>query len=108
MAQRGRKPKVQTAVANVDYSKLLKEDQVKYESKIKDLYKSLADIKCVINVALREIGFIDECDTLAEAAFRGGKAYVSLDAANDKLETVLDEIHTEQDLDHWEDVSEDY
>jgi hypothetical protein len=104
MAQRGRKPKVQTTVTDVDYSKLLKEDQLKYESKIKGLYKNLANIKCVMNGALREIDVIDECDTLAEAAFKAGKAYVSLDAANDKLETVLDEIYTEEDLDHWEDV----
>ena len=108
MAQRGRKPKVQTVTTEVDYSKLLKEDQLTHKAKIKDLYKDLANIKCVLNAALREIGVIDECETLAEAAFRGGKAYVSLDAANDKLETVLDEIYTEEDLDHWDDVLDEY
>lgn len=108
MAQRGRKPKVQTVTTKVDYAKLLKENEKKHHSRMTDLYKDLANVKCVINAALREIGHIDECETLAEAAFRGGKAYVSLDAANDKLETVLDEIYTQEDLDHWDDVLDEY
>jgi hypothetical protein len=108
MAQRGRKPKVQTAVADLDYSKLLKENEVKHHNRIIALYKDLANIKCVVNAALREIAHIDECETLAEAAFKGGKAYVSLNAANDKLETVLDEIYTQEDLDHWDDVLDEY
>lgn len=108
MAQRGRKPKIKTVITEVDYAKLLKENQLKCKTKTKDLYRTLANIKCVINAALHEIAHIDECETLAEAAFKGGKAYVSLNASNDKLETILDEIYTEEDLDHWEDVLDNY
>lgn len=108
MAQRGRKPKIKTVITEVDYSKLLKEDQLKYETKMKSLYKKLSTIKYEINSSLYELNNISECKTLAEAAYIAGKSHVPLYTANDKLEDVLDEMYDEEDFDHWDDISNDF
>jgi hypothetical protein len=108
MAQRGRKPKVQRTPEETGYAELLKETKENHLSKMRKLYEDLARIKSQMNYALGQIGSINECNTLAESAFIAGKAYVQLDGANDCLEGILDDIYSQEDLDHWEDVSYEF
>ena len=70
------------------------------------LYKDLAKIKDLLNSALRHVGFIDECESIAEAAFKAGRAYGPLDQANDKVEEMLTSLYEngDFDFDHWDDV----
>ena len=98
---RGRKPKVQATKAEVDL-KVLEIARVK---EIEALYIDLARVKQNVDVALTKVGFMDESETVADAAFRAGRAYSFLDKANDKLEEILDNLYDTYDLENWSDIT---
>ena len=107
MAQRGRPKKVQivaTKVTATDYEKVLQQREQEQQVQLETLYKELANLKDKIGDALRHVALMDESETVAEAAFRAGRAYGPLSDANDKLETMLDNIYEANDFDHWDDV----
>jgi hypothetical protein len=111
MAQRGRPKKIQTVPANVttaDYEKLLKQREQEQYVQLEALYKELTTIKNLVDRALTQVGFIDQCENLAEAAFKAGRAYGPLDKANDNLEEVLDRIYDTNDLEDWRDLDYNY
>ena len=86
--------------------------ELKFLAEIRDrekeiLYKDLAILKDFVDLSLTQIGFIDSCENLAEAAFKAGRAYNSLDKASDKLTNMLDDMYEAGDFDHYEDVIED-
>ncbi len=100
MAQRGR-PKKQTASkAEVDL-KVLETVRIK---EIEELYKDLARVKRYINSGLYQVGTIDSCENLAEAAFKAGRAYSPLDKANDNLDDILEKIREDNDFEYWDDL----
>jgi hypothetical protein len=102
---RGRKPKEQAVVpVVVDHAKLLKQFEQEQRVQLETLYKDLAKVKQQIDLALNQIGFMDEAENLSQAAFRAGRAYGPLDQANDKLEEVLENIYNNTDLDHYDDI----
>ena len=101
---RGRKPKVTTEAVQIDHAKLLKQFEQEQQVQLETMYKELAKIKHLIDSSLTQIGFMDECENLSQAAFKAGRAFGPLDEANDKLQTILEDIYAETDLDHWEDV----
>ena len=98
---RGRKPKVQATKAEVDI-KILEIARIK---EIEALYVDLAKVKQNVNEALCKIGFMDESETVADAAFKAGRAYSFLDKANDKLEEILDNLYDTYDLEIWNDIT---
>lgn len=98
---RGRKPKVQATKAEVDL-KILEIARIK---EIEALYIDLARVKQNVNEALAKIGFMDESETVADAAFRAGRAYSYLDKANDKLQEILDNLYDTYDLESWNDIT---
>jgi hypothetical protein len=86
--------------------------ELKFLAEIRDrekeiLYKDLAILKDLVDLSLTQIGFIDSSESLGEAAFKAGRAYVPLDKANDKLTNMLDNMYDAGDFDHYEDVIED-
>jgi hypothetical protein len=109
MAKRGRPAKVKTTeqlvAVKVDHSKLLKQFEQEQRLHLESFYKDLAKIKHQVDTALTHVGFMDECTTLGEAAFKAGRAFGPLDEANDRLEEMLDEIFENNDLDHWDDIN---
>ena len=102
---RGRKPKVTTEAVQIDHAKLLKQFEQEQQVQLEKLYKDLATIKEKISFSLRHVGMIDECGTIAEAAFKAGRIYGPLDEVNDKLEEILEDIYGNNDFDHWDDVT---
>ena len=104
---RGRKPKTTVDVipVKVDHAKLLKEFEEEQKVQLETFYKDLAFIKEKINFSLRNVGQIDECESIGEAAFKAGRVYGPLDQVNDKLEVMLEVIYGSNDFDHWEDIS---
>lgn len=105
MAKRGRKPKIQTEPCSpIDHAKLLKQFEQEQRVQLETFYKDLSKLKASIDTALTHIGFIDSSENLAEAAFKAGRAYGPLDEANDKLEEILDEIYSNNDFDHYDDI----
>jgi hypothetical protein len=109
---RGRKPKTTTETVpfmeQADYVKLTKQFEQEQQIQTEVLYKDLAKLKDLVSSALRHVGFIDECDNLAEAAFKAGRAYGPLDEVNDKLESMLESLYENGDFnfDHWEDIND--
>ena len=105
MAQRGRpkKQKTEVVMEQTDYVKLTKQFEQEQQIQTEVLYKDLANLKDKINYALRHIGMIDECETIAEAAFKAGRVYGPLDEVNDKLEEMLENLYENNDFEHWED-----
>ena len=105
MAKRGRPAKavVATKVTTADYEKVLQQREQEQQVQLETLYKELANLKDKIGDALRHVAIMDESETVAEAAFRAGRAYGPLSDANDKLEEVLDKMYEANDFDHWED-----
>ena len=105
---RGRKPKQTTETVpfmeQKDYAKLVKDFDQERTLQITELYNDLAKMKEKINYALRHVGLMDECDTIAEAAFKAGRVYGPLDEVNDKLETMLESLYEQNDFDHWDDL----
>jgi len=111
MAQRGRPKKVQTVATKVttaDYEKVLKQREQEQQIQLEALYKQLANLKDKIGDALRHVALMDESETVAEAAFRAGRAYGPLSDANDKLEEVLDRMYENNDFDHWDDIFDNF
>ena len=98
---RGRKPKVQATKAEVDL-KVLEIARVK---EIEALYIDLARVKQNVDDALIKIGFMDEVDSVASAAFKAGRVYSFLDKANDKLEEMLNNLYDTYDLEDWSDIT---
>jgi hypothetical protein len=98
---RGRKPKVQATKAEVDL-KVLEIARVK---EIEALYIDLARVKQDVDEALTRIGFMDEVDSVAAAAFKAGRTYTFLDKANDKLEEILSNLYDAYDLEDWNDIT---
>lgn len=97
------RPKKQTASkAEVD----LKTLEIARVKEIEALYNDLAKIKRYVDSALYQVGTIDSSENLAEAAFKAGKAYGSLDKANDRLQDVLQNLYETYDVEHWEDIYE--
>ena len=105
---RGRKPKVKTeetvAVTKLDDAKLLKQFEQEHQVQLERLYKDLAAIKRLVDSGLTQVGFMDEAESLSQAAFKAGRAYGPLDEANDKLEEILDGIYSNTDFDHYDDL----
>ena len=90
---RGRKPKEQAIVpAVVDHAKALKQFEQEQRLQLEEYYKELAKIKYKVDHALTHIGFIDSCETVADAGFKAGRAFGPLDEANDRLREMLDDI----------------
>ena len=82
-----------------------KEDDAKSEKKeLEVLYKNLAVIKDAVDNALSQASSVANCDTLAEAAFKAGKASVPLSMISDKLENILEELYSKNDFEHYEDI----
>ena len=107
MAQRGRPKKQESAVVAcppIDHAKLLKQFEEEQRIQLEDFYKKLAKIKVHIDSAYRRIDFIGEAETLSEAAFKAGRAYESIDKANDELGDILDEIYDNNDFEYWDDL----
>jgi hypothetical protein len=107
MAKRGRPKKSTTETTvpvKIDHAKLLKQFEQEQKLQLESLYKDLANIKSKIGTALTYIGFMDECETIAQSIFKAGRAYGPLDQANDKLEEILDSIYSDTDLEHWDDL----
>lgn len=107
MAKRGRPKKSTTELTvpvKVDHAKLLKQFEQEQRIQLETMYKDLAVIRQKVDYALTQIGFMDNCETLGEAAFKAGRAYGPLDEANDKIQEILDDIYDGNDLDHWEDI----
>ena len=111
MAKRGRKPKETIVPVLTDERTKDKEliTELKTEvygnrKQLEALYKELALIKSNINESVLRLGFIDECETLAQASFKAGRAYGPLDEANDKLEEVLNDIYDNNDVENWRDL----
>jgi hypothetical protein len=104
---RGRKPKTATPVLTPVEQELMGVYSVKHDETVA-LYKDLAKIKDLLNTALRHVGFIDECESIGEAAFKAGRAYGPLDEANDKVESMLESLYENGDFnfDHWEDLND--
>ena len=110
MAQRGRpkKKEVNAIIASpaIDHAKLLKQFEQEQQVQLENFYKDLAKIKHKVDLALTQVGFIDDCENLSQAAFKAGRAFGPLDEANDRLEDMLEEIFSGNDFDHWDDVLE--
>ena len=102
MAKRGRPRKVETPNKLKEVKSELKTLEVIKQEELKKLYEDLAEIKKKVDLALTHIGFIDGTESLAEAAFKGGRAYGPLDEANDKLQEMLENIYEANDFDHWD------
>ena len=111
MAKRGRPAKAKTVeptvAVKVDHAKLLKQFEEEQRLQLESFYKDLARVKQKVDLALTQIGFMDECDNLSQAAFKAGRAYGPLDQANDQLEEMLEKIYGETDFDHWDDIIEE-
>jgi hypothetical protein len=104
---RGRKPKIKTEdviPVKVDHAKQLKQFEQEHQVQLERLYKDLAQVKSLVNEGLTRVGFMDEAETIADAAFRAGRIYGYLDKANDKLEEILDGIYGNNDFDHYDDI----
>lgn len=96
------RPKKQIATkAEVDI-KILEIARIK---EIEALYIDLARVKQNVDVALTKVGFMDESESVADAAFRAGRAYSFLDKANDKLEEILSNLYDAYDLEDWNDIT---
>jgi hypothetical protein len=112
MAQRGRPKKQKEELTvirpEVDYQKLLKQREQEQQVQLETLYKELANLKDKIGDALRHVALMDESETVAEAAFRAGRAYGPLSDANDKLEEVLDKMYEANDFNHWDDIFDNF
>jgi len=108
MPQRGR-PKKQKEIVpfmeQADYVKLVKDFDEERKLQMTELYKDLAKIKDKVNYALRHVGMMDECGTIAEAAFKAGRVYGPLDEVNDQLETMLENLYENNDFEHWDDLT---
>ena len=103
----GRKPKLKTItpVLNSVEQELKQVYSTKHDE-TEALYKDLAKIKDLLGTALRHVGFMDEVETVAEAAFKAGRAYGPLDEASEKVEEMLTNLYEHEDFnfDHWDDV----
>ena len=106
---RGRKPKQTTpAVVKKEVNQFAVDLKVLEIARIKEieaLYIDLARVKQNVDVALTKVGFMDESESVADAAFRAGRAYSFLDKANDKLEEILDNLYDAYDLENWSDIT---
>jgi hypothetical protein len=109
MAQRGRpkKPKTTTPVLSEVQLELMEAYSTK-NNETEALYKDLAKIKDLVSSALRQVALMDDCETVAAAAFRAGRAYGPLDEANDKIEEMLTTLYEHEDFnfDHWDDIND--
>jgi len=107
---RGRKPKKTTsAVVKKEVNQFAVDLKILEIARIKEieaLYIDLARVKQNVDEALTKVGFMDEVDSVADAAFRAGRVYSFLDKANDKLEEILDTLYDAYDLDHWNDIND--
>ena len=101
---RGRKPKEPTVTTPVDHAKLLKQFEEEQRIQLEAFYKKLAIIKRNVDSALTQVGFMDDAQNLAEAAFKAGRAYGPLDKANDDLEEMLNDMFDNNDFDNWYDI----
>jgi hypothetical protein len=104
---RGRKPKQKEIVPfmeQADYAKLVKDFDEERKLQMEELYKDLAKMKEKVAYALRHVGMIDECGTIAEAAFKAGRIYGPLDELNDQLDTMLENLYENNDFEHWDDL----
>jgi len=112
MAQRGRPKKSKTETPAVSKKEVnqaavdLKFLEISRIKEIEALYIDLAKVKSRVNDALNRISFIDEVETLSDAAFKAGRAYDNLDKANDKLEEMLNDLYETYDLEHWNDIND--
>jgi len=106
---RGRKPKQTTETVpfmeQKDYAKLVKDFDQERTLQMTELYNDLAKMKNKVAYALRHVGMIDECGTIAEAAFKAGRVYGPLDELNDQLDTMLENLYENNDFDHWDDIN---
>lgn len=87
-------------------------EELRFLSKIREkelqiLYKDLAILKNNVEIALTQIGLINSCQSLSEAAFKAGKAFNPLDKASDKLSDMLENLYVTNDFEHYDDIIED-
>jgi len=106
MAKRGRPRKSTIEPTKVSDATLLKRFQEEQKVQLETFYKDLALIKKKIDLALTKIGFIDEAESLSQAAFKAGRAYGPLDEANDKLEELLEDMYENNNFKLWEDIND--
>ncbi len=104
MAQRGRPKKIKQEPTVSDAQVELTMLKIGREKEIEQLYKDLARVKRYINSGLYQVGNIDSCENLAEAAFKAGRAYSPLDKANDNLDDILEKIREDNDFEYWDDL----
>jgi len=107
MAKRGRPKKSTTeptVSVKVDHAKLLKQFEEEQRIQLEALYKQLSIIKRNVDRALTQVGFLNDAQNLAEAAFKAGRAYGPLDQANDDLEEILNKMYEDNDLEDWDDI----
>jgi hypothetical protein len=106
---RGRKPKETTpAIVKKEVNQFAVDLKVLEIARIKEieaLYIDLTRVKQNVDEALTKVGFMDESETVADAAFKAGRVYSFLDKANDKLEEILDTLYDAYDLEHWNDIN---
>ena len=77
------------------------------EKELKILYKDLAILKDLVSTTLIDLSSIDMSDTVGEAAFKAGKAYVPLNRADDKLEKMLDDLYEANEFEHYQEIIDD-
>lgn len=71
------------------------------------LYKELAVVRHLLDKGLANISHIDSSDNLAEAAFKAGRGFDSLDQANDKLERILEDMQLSNEFEHYDEIIAD-
>lgn len=107
MAKRGRPKKstTETTVAvRIDHAKLLKQFEEGQRIGLEELYKDLANLKHKVDLALTHVHHVTSCDSLAEAAFKVGRAYDPLDKVNDKLEDMLEDLRVDNNFRHYDHI----
>ena len=104
MAQRGRPRKIKEKPTVSDAQVELTMLKITRQEEIRQLYKDLAKIRRYVDAALYQIGTVDGCENLAEAAFKAGRVYSSLDNANDRLQDMLENLHDTYDFEHYDDI----
>ena len=98
------KKQTQTNAEELKELKFLAEIRKK---ELKILYKDLAILKHLVSSSLTDLSAIDMSDTVGEAAFKAGKAYVPLNRVDDKLEKMLDDLYEANQFEYYQDVIDD-
>lgn len=106
MAKRGRPKKTLSVLIDS-----LKENEKKVDNttekeaikEIKEIYESLNKLRTSIEIAIEIIVQIENSKKVADVAFKAGRTYHELQAANTLVEEVLDGIYDKHNFDHYYD-----